>query len=68
MHPAKIKLVSELFNLVFEYVLRYQSILNLFKMGLYWAAYRWVGAKYHTYPTMMKLGSYTLPTEYPKNM
>ena len=42
--------------------------------GHFWATHRW-GAKRppllkicHTYPTMMKLGSYTLPKEDPKNI
>ena len=50
--------------------------LTLFRMGIFGAADRW-GAKNvppplhkicHTYPKMMKLGSYTLAKEDPKNM
>ena len=44
-------------------------------MGLFWAAHGCMKAKkvplpkiFHTYPTMMKLGSYTLPKEDPKNI
>ena len=46
--------------------------------GLFGAAHRWRGGRggkkaplpkiSHTYPTMMKLGSYTLPKIYPKNI
>ena len=58
------------------------SVLETFKVklhpirdGLFGAAHGWGGAKRtllpkisHTYPTMMKLGSYTLPKEDPKNI
>ena len=58
------------------------SVLETFKVklhpihdGLFGAAHGWGGAKRtllpkisHTYPTMMKLGSYTLPKIYPKNI
>ena len=44
-------------------------------MGLFGAAHRWGGQKgpplskiCHTYPTMMKLGSFTLPIEDQKNV
>ena len=44
-------------------------------MGIFGAAHGWWGDKKaplpkicHTYPTMMKLGSYTLPKEDPKNI
>ena len=50
------------------------QIVTLFRMGFLGAAHEW-GAKSpppskicHTYPTMMKLGSYTLPKEDPKNI
>ena len=52
-------------------------MLTLFSMGIFGAAYGWGagGAKshplpkiFHTHPTMMKLGSYTLPKEDPKNI
>ena len=52
------------------------QLLNLFRMGLFGAAQGWGGGSlkrprpkiYHTYPTMMKLGSYTFAKEDPKNM
>ena len=34
-----------------------KSILTLFRMGFFGAAHGWRGAKSHTYPTMMKLGT-----------
>ena len=42
-------------------------------MGFFGAAHEWKGmdgtkAKYHTYTTIMKLGSYTLPKEDPKKI
>ena len=51
-------------------------MLALFRMGFSGAAYRWEegGRKAHlpkichTYPTMMKLGSYTVPKREPKNI
>ena len=51
-------------------------MLILFKMDLFVSAQRWgEGPKKasllkicHTYPTMMKLGSHTLPKEDPKNI
>ena len=56
----------------------YQQDLTLFRMGIFGAAHRWRGGRggkkaplpkiSHTYPTMMKLGSYSLPKEDPKNI
>ena len=51
--------------------------LTLFRMGLFETAHEWGGGGQtdtpllkicHTYPTMMKLGSYTLPKADPKNI
>ena len=53
--------------------------LTLFRMGIFGAGHGWGGgrgggAKYplpkirQTYPTMITLGSYTLPKEDPKNL
>ena len=49
------------------------SSLTLFRMGIFGAAYGWGGQKglhkiCHTYPTMMKVGSYTLAKEDSKNV
>ena len=51
------------------------GVLTLFRMGIVGAAHgwqRWGGGWQPkiclTYPTMMKLGSYTLPKEDPKNI
>ena len=52
------------------------AFLTLFRMGIFTAANGWRGTKKafslpkicHTYPTMMRLGSYTLPKEDPKNI
>ena len=50
------------------------QVLTLFRMWVFRAAHRGVGAKMSpalksvTCPTMMKLGSYTLPKEDPKNI
>ena len=60
--------------LFFQVILSAQ--LTLFNMGIFGAAYGWGGQKgtppltkiCHTYPTMMKLGSYSLPKEDPKNI
>ena len=50
--------------------------LTLFSMGFFGAAHGWGGGgskkaplpkSCHTYPKMMKLGSYILPKEDPKN-
>ena len=48
--------------------------LTLFRMGFFGAAHGWEGGAKsppskicRTYPTLMKLGSYTLPKEDPKN-
>ena len=49
-------------------------MLNLFMMGFLGAAYGWGGQKgplpkiCQAYPTMMKLGSYTLHKEYLKSI
>ena len=54
------------------------EVLTLFRMGRFGAAHGWGGGGLgykklplskicHTYPTLMKLGSYTLPKEDPKN-
>ena len=45
-------------------------------MGIFGGAHGWKGGAkrlplpevWHTYPTMMELGSYTLPKEDPKNI
>ena len=43
--------------------------LTLFRMGIFEAAHGWrKGWICHTFPTMIKLGSYTLPQEDPKNI
>ena len=52
--------------------------LTLFRMCFFGAAHGWEGEGggappplpniCHTYPTMMKLGSYTLPKDDPKNI
>ena len=54
---------------------RLKKILTLFRMGFFGAAHGWGETKRppfpkicHTYPTVMKLGSYTLPKEDPKNI
>ena len=53
------------------------SALTQFRKGFFGAAHKWRGAKRppsplpkicHSYPTMMKLGSYTLPKEDPENI
>ena len=54
-------------------------ILTLFRVGFFGAAHGWWGGGgwgqkgplpkiCHTYPAIMKLGSYTLPKEDPKNI
>ena len=49
-----------------------EHTLTLLRMGIFGATHGWEGAgkkaPYHTYPTMMKLGSYTLPQEDPENI
>ena len=49
--------------------------LTLFRMGFFGAAHGWRGGKKapipkicQTYPTLMKIGSYTLSKEDPKNI
>ena len=43
--------------------------LTLFRMGFFGAAHGWWGEHFcYTYATMIKLGSYTLPKEDPKNI
>ena len=44
--------------------------LTLFRMDIFGAAHGWSGGQKicHTYPTMMKLGSYTLSKEDPKKI
>ena len=48
------------------------DFLSLFRMGIFVAAHRWGGPKSptscHTYPTMTKLGSYSLPKGHPKSL
>ena len=54
--------------------LKSDTFLTLFRMGFFAAAHGWGGGAFwppllkisHTYPTMMKLGKYTLPKEDPK--
>ena len=65
----------------FEYFALFRAAFNLIQDGFFQGCSRmggwWVfsGGKksplpkiYHLYPTMMKLGSYTLPKEDPKNI
>ena len=55
---------------------RKHLFLTLFRMGIFGGAHGWKGGAkrlplpevWHTYPTMMELGSYTLPKEDPKNI
>ena len=53
------------------------SALTVFRIGLFGAAHEWWGGGgkkaylpkiFHIYPTMMKLDSFTLPKEDPKNI
>ena len=74
MHPKKLICLVNFLIWFLKMLLRCESILTLFKMGLFGAVHEWKGwgrgkkAKYYTYPTMTKLGSYTLPKEDPKNI
>ena len=74
MHPKKLICLVNFLIWFLKLLLRCESILTLFKMALFGAVHEWRGwgrekkAKYYTYPTMTKLGSYTLPKEDPKNI
>ena len=62
---CKLKLIKKYFlvNTIFHYC---TWSLTVFRMGLFEAA-QGKGER-GAYPTMMKLGSYTLPKEDPKNI
>ena len=56
-------------------MLQVALFLTLFRMDIFGAAHGWEGGERsplpkicHTYPTVMKLGSYTLPKEDHKNI
>ena len=66
---------EKIWKAFFKFFYINRIVLTLFRMGFFGAAHGWGGAFWpalrkirHTNPTMMKLRSYTLPKEVPKNV